>query len=165
MGVFCCEDEIALKRHMKSSCFRPCCQSLVDQCLLPLPISTIRLNHSVTHRRLPPIPVSAIRSNSEHKVTKCNVAYKNNKILPLRYYILYTTHTSLPRVPRPNFSHFDIQSCQSIISYILKCTGASDVAACLALIGLNLAHTLLYVCMYVYVYMYVCMVGCMYLCM
>lgn len=112
--------------------------------------------------RLSPIPVSAIRSNSEHKVTKCNVAYQNNKIFPLRYDILYTAHTSLPRVPHPNLSHFVIQSYQSITKYILKCTGASGVAACLVLIGRNLAQTLLYVCMYLcmcgwmYVFIYVC---------
>ena len=122
---------MALKRHMKSSCFHPCCQRLVDQCLLPLPISTIRLNHSVPHRRQPPIPVSAVRLDSELKVTKCNVACLSNNIDPLRYVTLYTAHTSLPRVSLPNLSHFVIQSCQTIIKHNLKCTGASGVVDCL----------------------------------
>ena len=86
------EDEMAMKRHMKSGCFHSCCQRLVDQCLLPLPVSTFRLNHSLPHRQQPPIRGSSIRSDSEHKVTKCNVAYQSNKTIPLRYVTLHKTY-------------------------------------------------------------------------
>ena len=116
---------MALKRHMKSSCFHPCCPRLIDQCLLPLPISTIRPNHSMPHTQQSPIPVSAGRSDSEHKVTECNVAFHSNKIVLLRYVTLHTAYTSLPRVPHPNLSHFVIQSCQSNVKHNLKRIGAS----------------------------------------